>query len=345
MRGIAEAKRGLQHRLGQRRVGVRGPRQVVRGRARLHRQRPLRDQVGDVRSQQVDPEDATTPGLANQPDHAVGFTEDARTRVGRERKLRDLDFRALSARLSFGQAHAGDLRPGEDDVGHGTIIDLPLAAGCILGGDAAIHHRLVRQHPPADCVANGPDVGQIRRQPFVHGDRPAVHAQAQFSETHPLRVRPTTGRHQDPLAVRRRLSTGRFREHAQRLADSLDPLDDRAGPDLHAPAAQQQMQPFRDGFIGCARENRRGHLQDGYLAAQRLVNARELQPDHTAPDHDQPGGHRLDVQRSGARDHARQVASRNGRRRGDRTGREDDPLRRNLPSASLCHHQSRACPA
>ena len=93
-RGLAKSQRRLQHGLGQGRVRMGCPRQVVSGSARLHGQSPFRNQVRDVRPQQMHPEDPAAASIANQPNQAIGLPEDPGARVRRERKLSHFHFRA-----------------------------------------------------------------------------------------------------------------------------------------------------------------------------------------------------------------------------------------------------------
>ena len=258
---------------------------------------PSAIKIGGVRPHHVDPEDSPAARLANQPDQPVGLAEDACFGVGREGELRDLHVRALPRAWASVKPDAGDLRPGEDDVGHRAVVDLPLSACRVLRGDPALDHRLVGQHPAADRIADGPDVGQIRLQAIIDGDGAAVHAQPDFGEAQPLGVRPAAGGDQDSLALEDRLAAGSRGDHPERVAMLLDPLD-RTPVWIAMPRRRSRIcSRFAIASSAPVGQDRRRHFQDGHLAAQGLVDAGELQP-MTPPPMTTSRAGTVDVQRS-----------------------------------------------
>ena len=142
------------------------------------------------------------------------------------------------ASVGFGQADPRHLRPGEDDVGDGAVIDPTVASGEVLGHDSALDHRLVGQHPAPDGVADRPHAGQTRRQ---------------WSSTamkRPLRLSPHSSRPrlsvlgQRPVATRTRSASTAWEpsgpgSDAETIASGLDHFDIDPDSNVDSPAPEK----------------------------------------------------------------------------------------------------------
>ena len=305
-------------------MGVRRPGQVVGGRPDVDSQGPLGDQVGRVRSHEMNAQHRTAARFADQLHQSIHLAQDSRSWIGRERELRDLHVSSLVARRCFGQAHAGNLGAREDDVRNRAIVHRATAAAGVLSGHAPVDHRLVRQHRAADRVSDRPHVWHAGRQVLVHGDRPTVHRHADLGQAETLGVRPASRGDQDAIALDSRQDALRVAtRRGQAASGGHDLLDVRFGDDAHAPPPEQECQALRQRFVGPPRQQGRHHLQDRHLAAQGFVDAGELEADDASPDHDQASRDVRDVERLGAGDHARQVQAGNRRPGGDGPRGED----------------------
>ena len=74
-RPLADRQRRFLHRLGQRRVGVAGARDVLRGGAEFHRDGGFRDHVAGVGADDVHAEHAVGLGVGQDLHEAVGLVD------------------------------------------------------------------------------------------------------------------------------------------------------------------------------------------------------------------------------------------------------------------------------
>ena len=107
---FATASLGFADCLGQRRVSVRGAGDVLGAGAELDREDGLRDQLGGVGLQDVEPEDPVAPAIGDYLDEAVPLAHGASPTVGREEGRACRDLEGLCSALLLGLAHARQLR-------------------------------------------------------------------------------------------------------------------------------------------------------------------------------------------------------------------------------------------
>ncbi len=198
-------------------------------------------------------------------------------------------------------------------------------AGDGLGRDQALRDRLVGQHRLAGGVADGEDPRIGGAALRVHHDEPApVSLGARVLEPEIVGGGTAPHRHQQviDLQARRRAVAGELDLH--RVAFRPDRRELGPEQDLLEPLAEAAAER-RDQVPVHSRQEPVEQLHDGDLAAERRVDAPQLEADVSASDHEQPGGRRRQRQRGGRVPHARpRLDPRQGR--GPRAGGDDRVL-------------------
>ena len=173
-RALGDRQRRFLHRLGQRRMGVAGARDVLGRGAELHRDRGLRDHVAGVGADDVHAEHAVGLGVGQDLHEAVGLVVGLGAAVGGERELADVVGDAGRLQLLLGLADRGDLREGVDHVRDHVVVHVAGLAGEDFGDRDALVLGLVRQHRAGDHVADGVDAGHVGGEMRVDDDAAAV---------------------------------------------------------------------------------------------------------------------------------------------------------------------------
>ena len=150
---------GVEDRLGDRRVGVDDPRQLLVAALQRHRRDQLGDHVAGAVADDVGAEDLAVLGVDDELDQAVFVVVDGRAADAAELLLADLDVVPGLLRGGLGEPDAGDLRVAEGRAGDQVLVDrVGLGAGGVLDRDDALLGGLVGERLGVDEVADRVDL-------------------------------------------------------------------------------------------------------------------------------------------------------------------------------------------
>ncbi len=147
---------------------------VVRRPAVLHREHHLGEQVAHVGPDHVAAEDLVGLRVGHELHEALRAAHRAGAAVRAEGELADLVGTAALLHLRLGEAAGRDLRPGVDHPRHVVVVHVRRLPRDHLGRDHAFVLGLVREELPADRVADGEDVREVRAHLVVHDDLAAL---------------------------------------------------------------------------------------------------------------------------------------------------------------------------
>ena len=151
------AIRCIEHSFGQSRMGMDGPHQIFHSSFEFHGGNGFGDQLGRLRTDDVDAENLSVLGVGNYFDEAFMLTHDRRARVCGKGKLADLDVISRFTGLGFGEAYAADFRMAVSSAGN--VFRINRLAG------------LARNFGDRDQRLHGADVGQLRHTQDYVADR------------------------------------------------------------------------------------------------------------------------------------------------------------------------------
>ena len=116
-------------------------------------------------------------------------------RIGRERKFADPIFDAGRLQFLLGLADRSGLRPGVDDRRDRVVIHFGLLSRQALDNRDAFFFGLVRQHRPADDIADRIDAGHVCREPIIDRHPPRwIARDPDLFEAEPVCERPPADR-------------------------------------------------------------------------------------------------------------------------------------------------------
>ena len=166
----------LMDRLAERRVCMDDAGDVLEHRAHLHECGKLSGQLGDVRADSLQAQDAAVGLARDNPDESGWRLRGHRKRpaAGLEREPAD-DAIDAGGRVVGADADRHDLRLGEAHRWTGDGIEPPPRPGDDLGNHLALSGRLVRQHWLAHQVSDRPDAGSRGGAAVVDFDEPPHH--------------------------------------------------------------------------------------------------------------------------------------------------------------------------
>ena len=311
------------------------------GRFQLNRRDALRDDLGRIRPDDVDPEDLAILRIGNDFDKAVMRIDDRRLGVADERELADLHLVSLLLGLRLGEADAGNLRIGVGAAWDARAIDrLGVLPGDLRRNNQASHRADVSQlRQAADDIAGSRRIpGSGRLHPLVRHDEAAIRRDLHLVETNVVRTRRTPHSHQNLLrllALRLAVRVGPGDEHAILVLLNLCVLDREI--DIDSALLEETQQLLADLFV-LSRHNSRQHFEDGDLGAEALEDGGELHTHRTRADYDQRRRHARGLQNFVV-GHDRLIRLVTGQHTSVRSHRQHDLLFAftvsALPSASL----------
>ena len=168
----------------------------------LHRHHGLGDQLGRLRSDDVNAQNLIGLGIGQDLDHPGGVTHCARAAVRHEREGSRLVASALGLELLFRLPDPRDFRRGVDHPRHGVEVDVRVLTGDAFGHRHTFLFGLVRQHRPTNHVANRPDVGEVGAAIVIDLDEaPFIERQAHAARIQALGVGLPADRDDQPLTL------------------------------------------------------------------------------------------------------------------------------------------------
>ena len=240
---------------------------------------------------------------------------------------------ALLLGLLLGQPDARELGLGEDRRRqHGVVGSRPVEAEHVVDRDPRLVLGDRRELVAPGDVAGGPDALDGGAHVLVDDDAEPVVLDPELVEVQRLDVRHAARREQDALDAKltRSLSLHRDDRRDHVVAVATDALHVRGEHDLDAVVLLEHLLEHRGGLRVRARREPVGALDDGHTRAEAREDLRELQADGPAADDEQ--GLRQLGQLEGRDvvdpvDLADALDRRDG---GPRSGRDQDPVRRQL---------------
>mmetsp|Transcript_7987 Transcript_7987/g.27120 ORF Transcript_7987/g.27120 Transcript_7987/m.27120 type:complete len:361 (+) Transcript_7987:292-1374(+) len=285
---------GLAHR----RMRVARARDVLGARAVLHGEHRLGDHLARVPGDDVHSEDLARLLVRDELDDAVRVGVGARARVGHERKLAHRVGGARRLDLLLGEPHGGHLRVGVDHVGDAVVVDVAVLARDDLRHGDALLLRLVREHGPADHVADGVHARDVGPELIVHvHDAPGAHGDVEVLEAQALRVGAPADGHEDHVRLER-LLLARFVVLHDKLAPSARALPRdhlRVEHELDALLGEGPLEGLGD-LVVQARGDAVQELDDGHLGPEAPPHGAHLKADHARANNRHLLGDGLEVQ-------------------------------------------------
>ena len=194
----------------------------------------------------------------------------------------------------------------------------------------------MRRHIARKNIANGIDAGDARLEVGVHLDARPAPAHAGILEPYPLDERSAAGsqEHRIPLG-----HSGLARALIVHLEEAVLTVGDLVRPgtelDVDTLAPHADAQALRQARVDGSQEPL--HLEEGYLAAQRSVDAGKLDAHDAATDHHQAPGLLLQFEQLIRGDHPREVVPRDPAGAAYRARRDDDGPGGELLNAVIRH--------
>lgn len=153
--------------LGQCRMRMTRPPDILTRRPILNRQHPLRNHLPGIRSHDVDPQYPVRFRVRDELDHAFRFQIRLGPRVRREGETPRLVLYPLLFQFRFVLPHPCDFRVRVHDGGNGVVVDVTVALFDEFDGRDTFFFGFVGEHGAKGAVADDTNVREFRAVLFV----------------------------------------------------------------------------------------------------------------------------------------------------------------------------------
>lgn len=192
----------LLESLGEGRVSVARPGNVLAGGTVLDGEGGLGDHLTGTGADDVDTENAVGLGISNELDDTFGVEVGLGAGVGAEGERADVVLNTGGLDLGLVLADPGNLGVGVHDAGDGSVVDVAVALLDVLDSGDGLLLGLVGQHGAKGNVTDDTDVGDLGAVLLVNDKTAAVVlVDADVLETETLGVGATANGDQDDISV------------------------------------------------------------------------------------------------------------------------------------------------
>lgn len=162
MDGLGVGSHGsLLEGLGQGRVSVARPRDILARCAVLESQSTLSNHLTGVGANDVDTQQSVRLGVGEHLDHTLGVLVGLGSGVGAEGESSNTVRDLLVLEVLLALADPGNLGEGVHNGGNGTIVHVAIALLDVLDDGNGLLLSLVRKHRPKGSVTDASDMGDL----------------------------------------------------------------------------------------------------------------------------------------------------------------------------------------
>ncbi len=303
-----------------------GAREILARGAELHRHRHLLDHHPGLGPEDVGAQDAVAARFGEDLDEALHLAGGPRARVGGHGKAADTVIDAGLLELLLGAADGGHFGMGEDHGRDGVVVDVDPVAGEELGDGHALLLGLVREHGPADDVADGVDPLDGGPEAVVDGDAPGlVAADAERLEAEAFGAGPAPHGHEHGVGRKPlRLAPIPGLDDDLELLLAIFHFHHPVGEaEREALSCEDALQLLRHLAVH-ARRDAVEELHHRDFGAKPPPHGAEFETDVAGADDEKPPGHVIESQRAGGGEDAALVDLDPGQRGRHGAGGDDD---------------------
>ena len=293
--------------LGERRVCVARPGDVLRRSAVLDSQGGLGDHLAGVGTDDVHAEDAVRLSVGDELDNALGIEVRLGARVSAERECAHAVFGARGLDLGLVLAHPCDLRVRVHHARDRAVVDVAVALGDVLDRRDSLLLGLVRKHRAERAVADDADVRRLAAV-FLVDDQTAllVLLHARVLQVQALGVWPPADGDEHGVCVQGLLlaALGGLDVESDGRAAIIALGDLGTGLELDALLAEDLLRLLGDLRVHTGSANLVQELDNRDLRSETRPHRRHLQTDDATTDDDHLLGDLRQLERAGAGDDA-----------------------------------------